>query len=128
MDKLTSKQRLFCHEYLKDFNATQAAIRSGYSERSASSIANENLNKPEIKQEIDRLSASCFSAQGLSIARILAEVTSIAFSDKNSKNERLKALEILLKHKSNEPVQERSFEKSAKLILERIRNMKVTQA
>lgn len=58
-DKLTAKQELFIQYYLEDLNATQAAIRAGYSKPSACSIAEENLRKPEIseriKQELDRL-------------------------------------------------------------------------
>ena len=50
---LTKKQKLFCDEYLIDLNATQAAIRAGYSERTAYSIADENLKKPELKNYID---------------------------------------------------------------------------
>ena len=52
MPELNPKQKLFCIEYLKDFNATQAALRSGYSEKTAYSIGNENLKKPEIQTEI----------------------------------------------------------------------------
>ena len=50
---MTGKQQIFILEYLKDFNATQAAIRAGYSSRTAYSIGNELLRKPEIKQAID---------------------------------------------------------------------------
>lgn len=49
---LTLKQRLFIHEYLKDLNATQAAIRAGYSKKSAYSQGWENLKKPEIQNKI----------------------------------------------------------------------------
>lgn len=52
--KLTPKQSMFIKEYLIDMNATQAAIRSGYSEKTAFVIGNENLNKPYIKEEIDK--------------------------------------------------------------------------
>lgn len=56
MDKLTAKQKRFCDEYLKDMNAKQAAIRAGYSEKTAHSIGNENLKKPELKKYItDRM-------------------------------------------------------------------------
>ena len=51
---LNDKQRCFCSEYLKDFNATKAAIRASYSKRSASSIGEENLRKPEIQAEISK--------------------------------------------------------------------------
>lgn len=49
---MTERQRRFCDEYLIDLNATQAAIRSGYSARSAASIGEENLRKPEVKTYI----------------------------------------------------------------------------
>ena len=52
--KLTAKQQRFCDEYLIDLNATQAAIRAGYSAKTAYSIGNENLNKPEIRSYIDQ--------------------------------------------------------------------------
>ena len=53
MEKMTAKQRRFCDEYLIDLNATQAAIRAGYSRKTAGVIANENLNKPYIKEYIE---------------------------------------------------------------------------
>lgn len=53
MVKMTAKQRLFCDEYLIDLNATQAAIRAGYSKKTAYSIGIENLNKPELKKYIE---------------------------------------------------------------------------
>ncbi|MDX1390551.1 MAG: terminase small subunit [Acidobacteriota bacterium] len=46
---LTEKQRRFVEEYLVDLNATQAAIRAGYSEKTATVIGHENLTKPHIK-------------------------------------------------------------------------------
>lgn len=49
---MTPKQKRFCDEYLIDLNATQAAIRAGYSKRTAYSIGEENLKKPELKQYI----------------------------------------------------------------------------
>jgi phage terminase small subunit len=52
--KLTPKQSLFIKEYLIDLNATQAAIRAWYSTKTAYSIWQENLNKPEIKEIIDK--------------------------------------------------------------------------
>lgn len=49
---LTGKQQRFVEEYLVDLNATQAAIRAGYSEKTAYSIGDENLKKPEIAKSI----------------------------------------------------------------------------
>ena len=62
----TKKQQRFVEEYCVDFNATQAAIRAGYSEKTAYSIGHENLTKPEIKEAIenrlDELSMSAAEA------------------------------------------------------------------
>lgn len=52
MTKLTAKQQRFVDEYLIDLNATQAAIRAGYSKGTAYSIGVENLRKPEIQKRI----------------------------------------------------------------------------
>lgn len=52
--KLTAKQQRFCDEYLIDLNATQAAIRAGYSEKTAAVIATENLRKPNIAEYIEK--------------------------------------------------------------------------
>lgn len=52
MAKLTDKQELFAREYLKDLNATQAAIRAGYSAKTARSVGSENLTKPDISDRI----------------------------------------------------------------------------
>lgn len=49
---LTPKQERFVSEYLIDLNATQAAIRAGYSENTARAIASENLSKPNIVDAI----------------------------------------------------------------------------
>ena len=49
---LTAKQQRFVDEYLKDLNATQAAIRAGYSKKTAASIGQENLTKPEIAKAL----------------------------------------------------------------------------
>lgn len=52
---MNDRQKRFCEEYLIDLNATQAAIRAGYSKNTARSIANENLTKPDIQQYLKRL-------------------------------------------------------------------------
>ena len=54
MAKMTAKQQRFCDEYLIDLNATQAAIRAGYSKKTAYSIGDENLKKPELKNYIEQ--------------------------------------------------------------------------
>lgn len=54
MSKLTTKQQKFCNEYIKSGNAKDAAIKAGYSPKTAYSIGNENLNKPELKAYIGK--------------------------------------------------------------------------
>lgn len=59
---MTVKQKRFCDEYLISGNATDAAIKAGYSPKTAYSIGNENLSKPEIKAyiqaELDKIHSS----------------------------------------------------------------------
>ena len=50
---LTDKEKLFCKEYIVDFNATQAAIRAKYSKKTARIIASQNLSKLNIQAEIN---------------------------------------------------------------------------
>ena len=54
MSLVTEKQKRFCDEYLTDLNATQAAVRAGYSKKTAYSIGEENLRKPELKEYIEK--------------------------------------------------------------------------
>lgn len=55
MSNLNDRQEMFCLEYIKDLNGTQAAIRAGYSEDSARQIASENLTKHFIQSRIAEL-------------------------------------------------------------------------
>jgi len=54
-EKLTDRQAAFCREYLIDLNATQAAIRAGYSKKTAQEIGAQNLSKLIIQQKIASL-------------------------------------------------------------------------
>lgn len=54
LTKLTPKQQRFADEYLVSLNATQAAIRAGYSQKTAEVIASENLTKPNISAYIEK--------------------------------------------------------------------------
>ena len=76
---MTKKQKLFCEEYLIDLNATQAAIRAGYSPETAGSIGNENLTKPEIRAHIDRAMAERSRRTGVNADRVVQELAKIAF-------------------------------------------------
>jgi phage terminase small subunit len=81
MSELTDKQIKFCEEYLIDLNATQAAIRAGYSEKTARSIANENLTKPDIQNYLTERQKELKEETGITQKRVLQELSAIAFSD-----------------------------------------------
>lgn len=53
VEGMTAKQQRFCDEYLIDLDGTKAAIRAGYSPKTASAIASENLRKPKVREYID---------------------------------------------------------------------------
>ncbi|HEX2986138.1 MAG TPA: terminase small subunit [Caproiciproducens sp.] len=76
---MTNKQKRFCEEYLVDLNATQAAIRVGYSPDSASSIGSENLAKPEIRARIDKAIAEQSKRTGINADRVVRELARVAF-------------------------------------------------
>ncbi|QPW26486.1 terminase small subunit [Edwardsiella ictaluri] len=77
MKQLTPKQELFCREYLKDLNATQAAIRAGYSEKTARSVGCENLTKPDISDRISELKADRNEQVSIDAAYVLRRLTEI---------------------------------------------------
>jgi phage terminase small subunit len=81
---LNDKQRLFVAEYLVDLNATQAAIRAGYSEDSAGNIGFENLQKPEIAEAIAAGKAAQLKSADLSAARVLEELRRLSMVDLRS--------------------------------------------
>jgi phage terminase small subunit len=97
---MSDKQDLFVIEYLKDLNATQAAIRAGYSEDTAHSIGWENLKKPEIRKQIDRQLTELMDAEKTEIKnRILDKLKQMIFVDEEVRNnERLKAIELMGKY------------------------------
>lgn len=80
-EELTDKQRLFVMEYMRDFNATRAAIAVGYSKKTAYAIGWELLRKPQIQAEIKRLKEVIADELGLDIKRVIAEYMKIAFTD-----------------------------------------------
>lgn len=77
--KLTKKQQLFVDEYLIDLNATQAAIRAGYSVDTAREIGCENLTKPNIQQAIAKAMAERSKRTGVNQDRVVEELAKIAF-------------------------------------------------
>ncbi|QGP57378.1 Terminase small subunit (plasmid) [Piscirickettsia salmonis] len=101
MSKLSAKQQKFVTEYLVDLNATQAAIRAGYSEKTANRIGSQNLSKVDIQTEIEKRRGKIEKKTEITVERVLAEYGKIAFSEASEtlKNQdKLKALDALGRH------------------------------
>jgi phage terminase small subunit len=78
---MTPKQAAFVQHYLIDSNATQAAVRAGYSVKTAYSIGEENLRKPEIRAAIDAAMADTAARLGITAERVMRERSRLAFFD-----------------------------------------------
>ena len=76
---MTNKQNRFCEEYLIDLNATQAAVRAGYSTSTAGAIGAENLKKPQIRACIDKALAEQSKRTGVTADRVVRELAKVAF-------------------------------------------------
>lgn len=81
VNKLTQKQRSFCLEYIKDKNGTQAAIRAGYSKKTAMQIAEQNLRKLEIQHFVKNLLDEIAERSKVTAAMIAEEYKKIAFAN-----------------------------------------------
>lgn len=77
---MNPKQKRFCQEYLVDLNGTQAAIRAGYSAKTATTIAAENLTKPNIRSEIQRLQAQQSQRVEVTADGVLKDLAAIGFT------------------------------------------------
>ena len=108
--KLKAKQEMFCREYLVDLNATQAAIRAGYSEKTASEMGYENLRKPHLTAFISELFSARSDKVDISAEWVLLEakksyeLNADTFDNDDSKKEMVNAaaagkfLELCGKH------------------------------
>jgi len=99
MAKLTPKQERFIKEYLIDLNATQAAIRAGYSKKTAESIGYENLRKPQIEQAIARYTKKHADKVGLSVDEVLEGIRYIYDNNKEEQPQTaIRALDLAGKY------------------------------
>jgi phage terminase small subunit len=78
---LRPKQQRFVEEYLVDLNATQAALRAGYSPKNAGRIGREQLANPPVAAAIRAANAARAQRTALTADRVLAELAALAFSD-----------------------------------------------
>mgnify|MGYP003088201881 CR=1 FL=1 len=77
---MTDKQKRFCEEYLIDLNATQAAIRAGYKEKTAYSQGQRLLKKVEVQKQIEEGKKNLSERVKVTQERVIEELSCIAFS------------------------------------------------
>ncbi|WP_324723834.1 terminase small subunit [Lelliottia sp. JS-SCA-14] len=94
---LTDKQEMFCREYLIDLNATQAAIRAGYSAKTANRTASENLSKPDVQSRIAELKAQRNDLVGINATYVLNRLVEI---------DQMDVLDILLANGELKPIKD----------------------
>ena len=100
MANLTPKQQRFVEEYLIDLNATQAAIRAGYSEKTAKSIGQENLTKPDIAKAIQEAQESLSNKTQLTVDMVVNGLLKEAqdYAEGSTQSARVSAWAHLGKH------------------------------
>lgn len=116
---LTEKQKNFVEEYVKDYNATQAAIRAGYSERTASTSGYRNTNNDEILKAIeirqkeirDQLQQQ-FSSDAVVARKIMLDIMQ---DDDAPENVRLSAAKDFLDRAGYKPVEKQEVDMSAEI-------------
>ena len=97
--KLTDKQRIFVKEYLIDLNATQAAIRAGYSKDTAQQIGSENLTKPVISDAIAEAKAKREEKLDIDAQWVLKEaVDAVGIFKEKGDSALVSALKLVAQH------------------------------
>lgn len=92
---MTAKQKKFCDYYLALGNATAAAVKAGYSKRSAKVIGSENLTKPDIKAYIDERMKAAESERVADVNEVLEYLTNAMRDNEVPAKERIRAAELL---------------------------------
>lgn len=106
---LNERQKAFCEYYAACFNATEAAIKAGYSKKTAYSIGNENLKKPEIQKYLQMLTETAKSSRIATIDEVLTYLSNTMRNTEEQTRERTKAAQTLLdalggKDKNNDEI------------------------
>ena len=95
MAKLTPKQHRFVEEYQRDLNATQAAVRAGYSQKTAYSAGQRLLKHVEVSSELEAAQKRRSERSEISVDKVINELGSVAFDEHELTRDRLRALELL---------------------------------
>jgi phage terminase small subunit len=107
---LNQKRQRFVAEYLTDGNGTQAAIRAGYSARSAKVIASQLLTFADVRAALQAAQQQAHDTAGVTLAQIATELAAIGFAEVGEPvklSHKLKALELLTKHLTLEELEKR---------------------
>ncbi|HBA6625405.1 terminase small subunit [Escherichia coli] len=97
MAKLTDKQELFAREYLKDLNGTQAAIRAGYSEKTANEQASRLLANVNVQKFVAELKSARVEQTGIDAAYVLRRLVEI---------DQMDVLDIILQNGELKPIKD----------------------
>ena len=100
---LNERQKAFCEYYAACFNATEAAIKAGYSEKTARSIGAENLTKPDIQNYLQTLTQKAQTSRVATIQEVLEYLSSTMRNQSEVTRERTKAAQILHEALSGKP-------------------------
>lgn len=92
---LNEKQKAFAEYYAACFNATEAAKKAGYSKKTAYSIGNENLKKPEIQKYLQMLTNNAKSSRIATIDEVLTYLSDTMRNTDEQTKERTKAAQLL---------------------------------
>ena len=95
-NKITDKQERFCQEYMIDLNATQAAIRAGYSEKTARSQGQRMLTFVDIQERVAELKAEMSELSTLTKEDLLEKLAKLTDADRD--NDKIRATELYMKH------------------------------
>lgn len=97
-ESLTFRQGKFVSEFLKDRNALQAAIRAGYSPKSANNAAHDNMRHPGILAKIEESLNARQADNGVSPDFVLRELKRVAEQEDVAQSTKVRALELIAKH------------------------------
>ena len=99
---LTPRQTRFVKEYLVDLNATQAAIRAGYSEKTAQTQSSRLLSNVMVAEAVEAGAATQHAQLDLTAEKVLTELLGVGYAEVDTTDirvsDKLRALELLAKH------------------------------
>jgi phage terminase small subunit len=99
VDGLTPRQKRFCEEYIKTYNATKAALEAGFSKNRPYELAYQQLQKPHVLKYIERLEEERANCADIDEVELIKDLKKIKNDPYEKTNDRLKAMELLGRYK-----------------------------